>query len=175
MAALKNKRHEQFAQELVIALKLGGTQGDAYSRAGYSATRNAAEASASRMLSNVKNGIAKRVNELTSNGARRAEVTVETLLDRLERNITNADKAGNHGAVNGSLKLMADLRGLLINKVEVGAPGAFDACNSIEDLVRVFLADQTPSEALAALDEMRGAIEQYAGDRAIMLPLQHSS
>lgn len=99
--------------------------------------------------------------------AKRAEVTVETLLDKLETNVLNADKAGNHGAVNGSLKLMADLRGLLINRVELGQPGSFDGCDTIESVVRAFLADQTPSEALAQLDAMRDAIEQVAGDRAL--------
>jgi hypothetical protein len=65
---------------------------------------------------------------------------------------------------------MADLRGLLINKVEVGGPGAFSDCESPRDLVREMLKDQTPADALAALDALRKAIEQHAGDRAILLP-----
>jgi hypothetical protein len=62
------------------------------------------------------------------------------------------------------------LLGFMRERVEIGAPGAFSTCESPRDLVRELLRDQTPSEALAALDELRVEIERHAGDRAILLP-----
>jgi hypothetical protein len=169
MSALKNKRHEQFAQELVIALKLGGSQGNAYSRAGYSSTGNAAEACASQLLSNPKAGIRQRVAELTRNGAKRAEVTVQSLLNELEDARAGASDDRQFGAATGAIIAKAKLKGLMIDRSEIGAPGAFSNCESPSDLVREMLRDQTPAEALAALDALRDAIEQHAGDRAILL------
>jgi hypothetical protein len=73
MAQLKNRRHEQFAQELVIAARTGGTNGEAYTRAGYSSTGKAAGASAARMLADDSNGIARRVQEIIGRSARRVK------------------------------------------------------------------------------------------------------
>lgn len=152
MPALKNYRHEQFAHELVIAIRTGGTNGEAYTRAGYKSTGPAAGASAARMLADDRNGIAKRVQEIVGRGARRAEVTVETLLDKLERNIINAEKAGNQGAINGSIKLMADLRGLLINRTEIGQPGDFAACTSSAEVLAL-VTEELGEETARILSE----------------------
>jgi ribosomal protein L7/L12 len=170
LAQLKKQRHEMFAQELVLAARTGATNGQAYTRAGYTSNGKAAEASAARMLADAKNGIAKRVREIIGNGAKRAEVTVETLLDRLERNITNADAAGNHGAVNGAVKIMADLRGLLVNKVEVGGPGEFAQCQSFDDVVDAMLSEMSPQDALELLGEFRQKVEERAASQATLVP-----
>jgi hypothetical protein len=72
---LRNVKHEAFARNLVEMTKTGGTQGNCYSKAGYRCENGAAEAAASRMLADVKNGVADRVKELMQGGVRRAEVT----------------------------------------------------------------------------------------------------
>jgi hypothetical protein len=84
MPALKNIRHEQFARNLVAMTKTGGTQGNAYSKVGFKSEGAAADVCASKLLKITKNGIAKRVEELMQNGAKRAEVTVQSLLAELE-------------------------------------------------------------------------------------------
>lgn len=83
MPALKNIRHEQFARNLLAMTKTGGTQGNAYSKAGFKSEGAAADVCASKLLK-ITNGIAKRVEELMQNGAKRAEVTVQSLLAELE-------------------------------------------------------------------------------------------
>jgi hypothetical protein len=70
--ALKNFRHEAFAQNLVMATKTRWTNGEAYSRAGYAASDDVAEAAASRLLGDVKQGIAARVQEIMERSAKRA-------------------------------------------------------------------------------------------------------
>lgn len=75
MPALKNPRHEAFAQ----ALAKGTTADAAYEAAGYKPSRSAA----SRLSANVN--IQARVAELVNKGAERAEVTVERVLREMAR------------------------------------------------------------------------------------------
>jgi hypothetical protein len=61
------------------------------------------------MIADDRNGVARRVEELLNRGARRAEVTVESLLLKLEANILDAAKNKQNGAVNGAISLMAQV------------------------------------------------------------------
>jgi hypothetical protein len=58
----------------------------------------------------------------------------------LEANIIGADAKGQHGAVNGAIGLMAQLRGMLINRTEIGGVGAFtpSAEEVVESVTREF-------------------------------------
>jgi hypothetical protein len=71
MPALKNPRHEQFAQMIVLGTKNGWTQGAAYSRSGYKAEGQAAETNASRLLKNAQ--IQARLAELAEPVAKRTQ------------------------------------------------------------------------------------------------------
>jgi hypothetical protein len=167
MPALKNIRHEQFARELIEAQRHGRSQAEAYQRAGYKAHHGSAEANAARLLGNAKAGVTQRVQELMQNGARKAAVTAESLITQLEATIAGATEAKQFGAVNGSLALMGKLTGLLREKIEISSGGGpFDACQSVEDCVRLMLQDETPGEALALIDMLRAEIERQAGDHA---------
>lgn len=167
MGVLRNHKHEQFAQELILARRTGATNGQCYTRAGYSATGASAEACAARMLADAKNGVRRRVEELLNRGARRAEVTVESLLLKLEENILGAAKVSQHGAINGAVSLMAQLKGLLVDKVEIGGPGSFSACETTPQLAERLLEDMTADEALALIDTLRAAIIERASDAAL--------
>ncbi len=149
MPVLTNQRHELFCRNLVEGAQRGWSATEAYIRAGYKGEEGVARACASRLLTN--ENVKRRLAELTAPATRKTQITAEALLDKLQANIAAADAKGQHGAVNGSIGLMAQLRGLLINRTEVGGPGSFDACESIDDVMRVLLADQSPSEALASL------------------------
>ncbi|WP_127524596.1 terminase small subunit [Mesorhizobium sp. Z1-4] len=84
MAALKNARHEAFAQ----ALAKGTSASEAYVEAGYKPDRGAA----SRLSANVN--VQKRLAELQARGAKKVEVTVESLTGELEeaRSLALAEK-----------------------------------------------------------------------------------
>jgi hypothetical protein len=188
MPALKNIKHETFAQELVKARAENRTQGTAYSRSGYSSTGPGAEVSASRLLADRKNGVADRVHELLSRGAvraeRRVETTVDSLIDKLEINILRADKAGQHSAVNGAVALMSQLRGLLINRTEVASAGGFDGLTSVEAIVSkvrdtegdeaadwfALMTETDKHRQLAMLDEIRARITDELASQALPIP-----
>ena len=148
------------------AQKHGGTRGNAYSRAGYKASGESAEVNASRLLGNAKFGIAARVREIVGNGAKRAEVTVSSLLGELEQARAGATSVEQYGAVTQAVIGKARIAGLMIDKVAIGSPSEFAACEDIESLMRVFLADQTATQALGTLDRMREAIVDYAASHA---------
>src|SRR4051794_38212858 len=114
--ALRNKRHEAFSQMLVEGQKRAWTQGSCYSRAGYSAEGKAAEANASRLLSNANNGIAARVREIVGRGAARAAVTVESLLSELDMVLAGAVDDRQFGAAKAAIDSKARLKGLFVDK-----------------------------------------------------------
>jgi hypothetical protein len=169
MPTLKNIRHEQFAQELVQSQRHGGTRGSAYSRAGYRAEGESAESAAWRLLKNVENGIAARVAEIVGKGAKRAEVTVESLLGELDHVLAGAVDDRQFGAARAAIDSKARLKGLFIDRLEVGGAGSFAACEDTEAVIRQLMAEMTPEAALALTDQMRQAIERYASDHATVV------
>lgn len=115
MPTLPNTRHERFAQELAK----GASQAEAYRLAGYDGTDAAMEASASRLVRNVK--VAARVAELQAKAAERAEITVADITNRLLAIATKAEKSSDAPmlqAARASLMDAAKLNGLVIDKGE---------------------------------------------------------
>lgn len=108
MPVLPNPRHEAFAQ----ALAQGKTAADAYQQAGYRQSRSAA----SRLSTNVN--IERRVAELQGRAAKKAEVTIESLLDELEEARAIALKEKQSSAAVSATMGKAKLTGLLIEKRE---------------------------------------------------------
>ena len=111
MAALKNARHERFAQELAK----GETADAAYELAGFSANRG----NATRLKAN--ESIARRVAEILSGAAKRTEITVANITDRLlaiaAKGEVSAD-APMLSVARASLMDAAKLNGLVIDKAE---------------------------------------------------------
>lgn len=119
--ALKNPKHERFAQELAK----GKTQEEAYREAGYSGDRTAA----CRLSTNVN--VIARVAEIQERGAIRAEVSIATLtadLIRLrDKGEALSDAAGLSVARNSVMDI-AKLNGLVVDK-------SLTAQTSVEDLL----------------------------------------
>src|SRR4051794_7016504 len=78
MPALKNIRHDRFAQKVAE----GESSKSAYIEAGFRARDHAAEVEASKLLR--KPDVASRVEELRGEAARRNEITVDVILAELE-------------------------------------------------------------------------------------------
>ena len=106
MAALKNQKHELFAQ----ALAKGKSQTEAYALAGYSPS----EQNASRLRRNDK--VQDRLKELQSKGAERAAVTIESLIAEAAEIQAAALKEGQHSAAVAALTAKAKLSGLWIER-----------------------------------------------------------
>ena len=116
MAVLDNPKHELFAQ----ALAKGKTQVEAQLAAGYEPNDgNAAQMAA-------QPDISSRVMEINGRAAARAEVTVASLLDKLDQMIDGAAAEKQFSAAISGIKEKGVLSGKRIERSERGAPGEFD-------------------------------------------------
>jgi len=170
MPLLKNLKHENFAQAMVRGAAVGWSPADAYQAAGYKpSSRHAAEVCASRLLSLVE--VRDRIAELQAAGARKAVVTVETLLAELEAARAAATSAEQFSAATAAIVAKAKLTGLMRDRVEVGGPGAFDRCGTPTEVVDQLLAQLGDgADVLGKLDELRELVEARLADRARALP-----
>jgi len=102
--ALKNPKHEQFAQELIK----GVNAGDAYVSVGYKHD----DGNASRLVQKVQ----ARVQELTRKSAARAEVTLASLIQEAGEIQAAAIEDGAHSAAVQALTAKAKLAGFWIER-----------------------------------------------------------
>lgn len=151
MPALKNTKHERFAQELAK----GKSQSEAYAAAGYAPS----EPNASRLTRNDK--VQARVAELQERSAERAVVTTESLIEEAADIQTKALAAGQFGPAISALTAKAKLAGKWIERSEQGKPGDFSRMSDAE--LRDFIARE--AGALGAGDAGVAAPRGQAGVR----------
>ena len=164
MPTLRNLKHEQFCQNIATSPKTGWPQGRCYVEAGFKTADRSADACAARLLTRAN--IQTRITELVEPTVRKTRTTVDTLAEQFDRVFSGALDAEQFGAAGNAAGLKARLLGFMRTQIEVGSPGSFDGCSTTEEVVAALLADQTPAEALAGLDVLRGEIEAYAADHA---------
>jgi len=157
MPALKNLRHEAFAQAIFIGIfrpDLYPTHGTAYNAAGYRAKNarkpgGAAEANASRLLKNAK--IFDRITELQREAAQDAKETVDKCVQELNqlRGDSHSDKA--YGAAVSAVMGKAKLLGFITDKTDnTHRQAGFENAKSMRDIGIGLLAHvghSSPSDA----------------------------
>lgn len=135
MAPLKNPRHERFIQEIAKGL----SQGEAYKAAGYDAEGHAAETAGNRLMK--KEEVAARLVELQQSAAAAIEVTVHSLIREADEIQRAAKESNQMAAAVSALTAKAKLAGLWIDRKESGAPGDFEALDSMTaDELRAYVA-----------------------------------
>jgi alpha-methylacyl-CoA racemase len=125
MPILENPRHELFAQELAK----GNSSSEAYVLAGYKPSRK----NAARLRAN--EGVKARLAELQAVSARSTAITIESICAELDQANQVAMSRGQTAAMVSASTLRAKLGGLMIERVEVGGPDAFDEAETIEDVI----------------------------------------
>ena len=144
MPALKNPRHERYAQLIFEGLTNGKTkpysQSRAYIAAGYTArdtdrNHRAAQASSSRLLSRVIH----RVRELQAMAAEQAAETAEKCVQELNqlRRDAHVDKA--YGAAVSAVMGKAKILNLIVDQHEFRGQVDFSQASSMEDIGRKLL------------------------------------
>jgi Terminase small subunit len=166
MPALKNPRHEAFAQAIFIGIfrpDLYPTHGTAYNAAGYRAKNarkpgGAAEANASRLLKNAK--IFDRIAELQREAAESTKETIDKCVAELNEDRRDAKAQGQHSAAISAVMGKAKLLGLVTDKHEDVTKPDFSKATSLNDLGLKLLQAvgyASPSDADVAL-----ALEAHA-------------
>lgn len=133
MPVLPNAKHERFAQ----GLAKGKSQSEAYEAAGYKPDSGAA----SRLSGNVS--VTARLAELLERGAKRAEITVDSLTDMLKEDRALARELGQAAAAVSAVDKLGKLHGLMVDRKEIGAPGEFARMS--EDELDAFIASRKGS------------------------------
>jgi hypothetical protein len=164
--ALRNLKHEAFAQLIAQAPKHGMSNAHCYREAGYRVDAGpACDVAASRLLSSDK--VRARIDELIRPTIRRTRATVDTLAEQLDHVFAGATGDRQWGAAGSAAALKAKLLGFMRERLEVGAVGAFDECRTTEEVIAKLLTEhESPAAALAELDELRQMIEAYAANHA---------
>jgi hypothetical protein len=142
MPALRNVKHEMFAQHISTSPKTGWSQGRCYTEAGFKTEDRSADACAARLLTNAN--IQARIAELVEPTVRKTRATVDTLASQFDEVFAGAMMQAQFGAAGAAAAAKAKLLGFMRERIEVGAAGEFDQCETIDDIVRAFLADQKP-------------------------------
>jgi phage terminase small subunit len=142
MPALQNPKHERFAQELAK----GKSQAEAYAGAGYAPS----EPNASRLTRNDK--VQARVAELQDRGAKRAEVTLESLIREAGEIQDEAKADKQYSAATAALTAKAKLAGLWVDKNENTNRNVDPARVTDAELAAVVQADSSEGASTAPVD-----------------------
>jgi hypothetical protein len=145
MPALPNQKHEQFCQLIFAGTKYGWTQGEAYMKAGFRSTGHGAEVNASKLLKNPN--IRARLVELGGNGVRRAKLTADSLIDKLDIVFDGSVTEKQFSAAGRAVETQGKLAGLMVDRHEVGAPGDFANCESAEEVLELLREELGPETA----------------------------
>src|SRR5262245_13123574 len=142
MPALKNPRHEAFAQAIFsgITNAKGGahSQAEAYRRAGYHVTNgNSARACASRLLT-FANGIAERVKELQAQAAEQAAESAEKCVQELNQLRRDAHSNKAYGAAVAAVMGKAKILNLSVDQ-PTNTSVDFSSAESMQDIGRKLL------------------------------------
>jgi hypothetical protein len=149
MAPLKNVRHERYVQ----ALFEGKPASTAYEEAGYVAN----DGNAIRLKGNEK--VQARLRELQETVAKETKVTVESICKELDAANEVARAKGQAAAMVSASALRAKLAGLLTERVEIGAPGAFDKATSIAEIADEMILYELPPHAEVTTQDRQGLID----------------
>jgi hypothetical protein len=170
MGALKNVKHETFAQLIVQAPKCGLSNAQCYREAGYRvAAGPACDAAASRLLSSDK--VQARIAELIQPTVKKTRATVDSLAEQFDAVFDGAMGSAQFGAAGSAAAAKAKLLGFMREKIEVGSAGQFDECQTSEEVIAKLLTEhESAGAALAQLDKLRRMIEDYAATHASLVP-----
>src|SRR5215472_15615718 len=173
MPALKNPRHERYAQLIVEGLANGESkpysQSRAYIAAGYTArdtdrNHRSAQAASSRLLSRV----IQRVRELQAIAAEQAAETAEKCVQELNQLRKDAHGSKAYGAAVAAVMGKAKILNLSVDQHQFRSEIDFSQASSMEDIGRKLLQslgfkepdDVSIKEAIAANDEFIKELER---------------
>jgi len=164
MPALRNIKHETFAQHIAKSPKTGFSQGECYTLSGFRTGGRSADACAARLLTDAN--IQARISEIVAPAVKKSRVSVESLLSELETTIADAREAKQHAVVVNALGLSARLCGMLRDRLEIGGVGEFDNVQTVADVGDAMLREMDAATALEAIDAVRARIELQAANQA---------
>jgi hypothetical protein len=160
MPALRPRR-EAFVRNVFQSPKTGWSQAACYEAAGYKTTGHSSETNASRMLKDAE--VKMRLNEMAQPAVRRAQVSIEALLNELDRTIADARADRAHGAVVAAIALITKIAAMLHERVDHDNEFA----GKTSDEIMAMMVNEFGPEGLEELaDDLKANALRAASDRA---------
>jgi len=173
MPILQNPKWERFAINVFQSPKTGWSIGKCYSESGYRARNHSAEQLGSQLLRNIE--VRTRIEELSRPVAKKAAVSLEALISRIEAAIAAAQADGAHGAVAQNHALILKIIDMVEERsAEHQFAGAMDF-SEIMALIRDLVGDVVAAVVEAAIvgdvysTDIDKALELIDGIRAALL------
>jgi hypothetical protein len=162
MPALSNPRRERFAQNIVRGAKNGYCYTDAYLRSGYKGTGRTAISGGSRLMTFAD--VQSRVAELQRPAIKKTEVSLASLITRIEAAIVAAQADKAHGAVATNHALILKIIEMVRHESE--ADTEFGGAQSSEQIAAL-MVDEMGVEGVRDLClQLMAQAEKAAADRA---------
>ena len=138
MPALPNPRHERYAQLFFAGLSTGGTQHDAYIKAGYLVTnQNSARACASRLMLTIANRVRELQEESNKRLATKLDLSRRRVGERLDKASRMAEAQQNAQGMVASELGIAKVFGL--EHSQEAKPQELNPNDSTRDIARKVL------------------------------------
>jgi hypothetical protein len=148
MAPLRNPKHEAFCQLMFEGARYGWSQGTAYMKAGFRSAGHGAETNASRLLK--KADIRRRLAELGESGAKKARVTAESLIEKLDVVFDGSVAEKQFSAAGRAVEVQGKLAGVMTDRIEVGGPGEFGSLQTVDEVLEL-IAREFGAETATAI------------------------
>jgi hypothetical protein len=132
MPQLTPYRRELFAHNAIKAARLGESQRWAYRQSGYRCSAAAADVAACRLLKDAK--VQARIAELSRPAIKRAQVSLESLLNDLAADRQLARERGRVSAAIRATEIKARICGFMVKREE--HPGSFDRSEALYQIER---------------------------------------
>lgn len=153
MAILRNARHEAFCREYMKCASGKRAYLAAYPP---NLTAQSAAVGGYRLLN--KPVIKRRISELQMEIKRKADITIEKILNNYQEALDMARALAKPGEMISAAREQAKLVGLLVERREIGEAGDFDKMDSVEEILNAVKTQVSP-EAAKALAQAFGYSE----------------
>jgi hypothetical protein len=161
MTALRPRR-EAFVRNVFQSPKTGWSQAACYEAAGYKTTGHASETNASRMLKDAE--VKMRLNEMAQPAVRKAQVSIEALLNELDRTIADARADRAHGAVVAAIALITKIAAMLHEQAD--HDNEFAGAKTSDEIMSMMINEFGPEGLEELADDLKANAIRAASDRA---------
>ncbi|CCE04779.1 hypothetical protein BRAS3843_1130010 [Bradyrhizobium sp. STM 3843] len=166
MPILQNQRWERFAINVFQSTKTRWSLAKCYREAGYRAVGHSSEMAASRLMK--KDEVRMRIAELSKPVAKKAGLSLEALITRIEAAIAAAQADGAHGAVASNHSLI--LR--IIELVEAGNADQvvfWGGAMTADEILQHIVDELGPDDAISIAEDIIAVARNRLADQATVI------
>ncbi|WP_316216760.1 hypothetical protein [Bradyrhizobium sp. SZCCHNR3003] len=166
MPTLQNPKWERFAINVFQSTKTRWSLARCYEEAGYKAVGHSSEMAASRLMKNDE--VRMRITELSKPVVKKAGMSLEALVSRIEAAIVAAKADGAHGAVAQNHALILKI----IDMVEERGRAEemqFGGASTSAEIMQQIIDELGPTEAVEIAEQIIEAARNRLAEQAVVI------